>query len=154
MYKSWTWSTNYPDWTELQAYFDHVDKVCNLSKDCAFGSVVTDAQFDTDSGKWNVKTADGRTAKARFLIIAAGFAAKRYIPDYPGVDKFKGIIHHSSFWPIEGVETRGKRIAVIGTGASGVQIIQVRYPREESTPIRCRLSRGFLYSPEPYEPFI
>jgi len=104
VYKTWTWTTNYPDWQELQAYFDHVDKVCGLSKDCAFESVVTSSEFDKESGKWTVKTADGRSAKAKYLIIAAGFAAKRYIPDYPSMDKFKGIMHHSSFWPPEVLE--------------------------------------------------
>lgn len=124
VYNTWTWSTNYPDWTELQAYFDHADKVLELSKDCAFQSVVTSAEFDTSSGKWVVKTADGRTARARFLIVAAGFAAKRYIPDFGSLDLFKGIIHHSSFWPNEGVDYDNKRVAIIGTGASGVQMIQ------------------------------
>ncbi|KIW29677.1 uncharacterized protein PV07_05473 [Cladophialophora immunda] len=135
VYKTWTWTTNYPDWNELQAYFDHVDKVCELSKDCAFESVVTNAEFDTDSGKWSIKTADGRNAKCRFLIIAAGFAAKRYIPDYPSMEKFKGIMHHSSFWPPEGVDARGKKVAVIGTGASGVQIIQEWGPQVEKLTV-------------------
>jgi cation diffusion facilitator CzcD-associated flavoprotein CzcO len=51
VYNTWTWSTNYPDWRELQAYFDHVDKVLNLSKDCAFETVVTSAEFDKEAGK-------------------------------------------------------------------------------------------------------
>jgi cation diffusion facilitator CzcD-associated flavoprotein CzcO len=116
VYNTWSFTTNYPDWRELQAYFDHVDKVCDLSKDTAFETVVTSAEFDEQAGKWTVKTADGRTAKTRFLIIAAGFAAKLYIPDYKGIDKFKGVIHHSSFWPPEDVDVKGKRVAVIGTG--------------------------------------
>jgi cation diffusion facilitator CzcD-associated flavoprotein CzcO len=124
VYNTWTFSTNYPDWRELQAYFDHVDKVCNLSKDTAFETVVTSAEFDQNSGKWTVKTADGRTARTRFLIIAAGFAAKRYVPDFKSMENFRGIMHHSSFWPPEDVDVRDKRVAVIGTGASGVQIIQ------------------------------
>lgn len=77
VYKDWTWSTNYPNWEELQKYFDHVDKTLELSKDSAFETVVTSAEFDEKEGKWTVKTQDGRTAKARFLIVAAGFAAKR-----------------------------------------------------------------------------
>src|SRR6266536_152808 len=93
VYKTWTFTTNYPDWRELQAYFDHVDKVCDLSKDTAFETVVASAKFDQNTGKWTVKTADGRTAKTRFLIIAAGFAAKRYVPDYKGMDKSRGVMH-------------------------------------------------------------
>lgn len=77
MYKDWTWTTNYPDWTELQAYFDHCDKVLDLQKDTAFETVVTGAEFDTNEGKWNVTTADGRHAKCKYFVVAAGFAAKR-----------------------------------------------------------------------------
>jgi cation diffusion facilitator CzcD-associated flavoprotein CzcO len=113
-----------PQSNRLRAYFDHVDKVLDIKKDCAFDSVVVDAQFNEAAGKWTVKTADGRTAKSKYLIVAAGFAAKRYIPDFKGLDTFKGVIHHSSFWPEEGVDVEGKRCAVIGTGASGVQISQ------------------------------
>ncbi|KAF5701560.1 cyclohexanone monooxygenase [Fusarium mundagurra] len=124
VYKTWTWTTNYPDYHELQAYFDHVGKVLNLSEDTAFNTVVTSAEFSIETGKWTVHTADGRTAKTKYLIIAAGFASKRYIPDYPGLDKYKGVVHHSSFWPTEGVNPNGQKVAVIGTGASGVQITQ------------------------------
>ncbi|KAI3398944.1 hypothetical protein diail_8267 [Diaporthe ilicicola] len=124
VYKTWNWTTNYPDYKELRAYFDHVDKVIGVKKDCSFNTVVTSATFDKDAGKWVVKTADGRTSRARFFILGSGFAAKRYVPDWPGIDKFQGIVHHSSFWPDEEIEVRGKRCAVIGTGASGVQITQ------------------------------
>ncbi|KAF2098477.1 HK97 family phage prohead protease [Rhizodiscina lignyota] len=124
VWKDWTWSTNYPNYQELREYFDHVDKVIDLSKDCSFETVVTGAQFDTKEGKWHVKTADGRLAKAKHLVVAAGFASKRYIPNWKGLDRFKGTLHHSSFWPDEGVDVKGKRCAVIGTGASGVQISQ------------------------------
>ncbi|KAL1982018.1 hypothetical protein VTN96DRAFT_1842 [Rasamsonia emersonii] len=127
-WKDWTWPSNYPTYKELREYFDHVDKVLDIKKDCAFGSVVVDAQFHTDEGRWHIKTEDGRTAKAKFFVVAAGFAAKRYIPDFKGIDKFKGIIHHSSFWPDEGVDVRGKRCAIIGTGASGVQVTQAWGP--------------------------
>ncbi|KAJ0109061.1 HK97 family phage prohead protease [Diaporthe amygdali] len=124
VYKTWNWSTNYPDYKELRAYFDHVDKVIGVKKDCSFNTVVTSGNFDKESGKWIVETADGRTSKAKFFILGTGFAAKRYIPDWPGVDKFKGIVHHSSFWPDDEIDVRGKQCAVIGTGASGVQISQ------------------------------
>lgn len=86
--------------------------------------MVIDAQFNEADGRWTVKTADGRFAKSKYLVVAAGFAAKRYVPDFNGLESFRGIIHHSSFWPEEGVDVHGKRCAVIGTGASGVQISQ------------------------------
>ncbi|KAH1417459.1 hypothetical protein KXX64_003694 [Aspergillus fumigatus] len=110
--------------------------VLQVKKDCAFNSVVVEARFDTDEGRWQVKTADGRTASSKYLIIAAGFSAKRYIPEWPGMDTFQGIVHHSSFWPGEHtIDVRGKRCAVIGTGASGVQVTQAWGPKTGSLKV-------------------
>lgn len=64
-----------PDYRELRAYFDHVDKVVGIKKDCSFHTVVTGATFDKDAGKWTVTTADGRTSKTRFLILGSGFVS-------------------------------------------------------------------------------
>ncbi|OJJ34693.1 hypothetical protein ASPWEDRAFT_39769 [Aspergillus wentii DTO 134E9] len=134
-YKDWMWSTNYPDYKELRAYFQHVDKVLDVKKDCAFSTVVVDASFDTKSGRWTVKTEDGRTATAKYLIVAAGFSSKRYIPEWRGIDTFKGIVHHSSFWPEEDIDVRDKRCAIIGTGASGVQVAQAWGPTAGSLKV-------------------
>ncbi|KAK1254022.1 hypothetical protein MKX08_008017 [Trichoderma sp. CBMAI-0020] len=128
VWKSWNWSSNYPNYEELRAYFDHVDKVIGVKKDCAFNTVVVGAHFDLVAGKWIIRTEDGRTTKAKYLILGTGFSAKRYIPDWPGINKFKGTIHHSSFWPEETINIKGKKCAVIGTGASGVQIVQAWGP--------------------------
>ncbi|KAK8855023.1 hypothetical protein PGQ11_010935 [Apiospora arundinis] len=128
VWKTWDWTSNYPNYQDLRAYFDHVDKVIGVKKDCAFNTVVVGAHFDTASGKWTVRTEDGRITKAKYLILGTGFAARRYIPDWPGMDKFKGVIHHSSFWPDHEVDVKNKRCAVIGTGASGVQIVQAWGP--------------------------
>lgn len=75
VWKDWTWSTNYPDYRELRAYFDHVDRVLDIKKDCAFETVVVNAQFDTQEGKWHVDTADGRKAKSKYFVVAAGFVS-------------------------------------------------------------------------------
>lgn len=96
----------------------------NIKKDCAFNTRVVSAYFDKSLGKWIVETEDGRRAKCKYLLLALGFAAKRHFPDWPGMEDFKGEIHHSSFWPDAGVDVSGKRVAVIGTGSTGVQIAQ------------------------------
>ena len=124
VWRDWTWTEKYPAFPELREYFEHVEKQLHIKKDVAFDTKVVSAQFDKETGKWIVKTADGKTARAKYFIAAIGFAAKRYFPDWKGLDTFKGIIHHSSFWPEEGVDVKGKRIAVIGTGSTGVQIAQ------------------------------
>ncbi|ETI26881.1 hypothetical protein G647_09980 [Cladophialophora carrionii CBS 160.54] len=127
-WKTYNWPSNYPTYRELRDYFDHCDKVLDIKSHTAFESVVTGAQFNTEEGRWYVKTADGRTAKAKYLVVAAGFAAKRYVPDWPGIEKFKGVVHHSSFWPDEEIDVKGKKCAIIGTGASGVQVTQAWGP--------------------------
>lgn len=86
--------------------------------------MVTSAEFNVETGKWTATTSDGRKCTARFLICATGFAAKRYVPNFKNLEKFRGEIHHTSFWPNEGVDVRNKKVAVIGTGASGVQVAQ------------------------------
>ncbi|KAF7189001.1 Baeyer-Villiger monooxygenase [Pseudocercospora fuligena] len=127
-WKTYNWPNNYPTYRELRDYFDHCDKVLDIKSHTAFESVVVGAEFDTKAGKWHVKTADGRTCKTKYLVIAAGFAAKRYVPDWPGIEKFKGFVSHSSFWPDDEIDVKGKRCAIIGTGASGVQITQAWGP--------------------------
>lgn len=122
--QDWNWTQKYPDHNELRSYFDHVEKTLQIKKDTAFNSRVVRAQFDLDTKRWVIKTEDGRTAYSKYLINAIGFAAKRHFPDWKGLDSFKGEMHHSSFWPQNGVSTKNKRVAVIGTGSTGIQLAQ------------------------------
>ncbi|KAJ5358726.1 uncharacterized protein N7496_011139 [Penicillium cataractarum] len=124
VHKTWTWSQAYPGQAELQAYFKHVDSVLSIKKDCIFNTRVNGASFNPKIAKWIVRTEDGRTAVAKYFIPAIGFAALEHVPDWRGIDSFKGTIHHSSNWPCNGVDVKGKRVAVIGTGATAIQIIQ------------------------------
>lgn len=122
--QDWTWTEKYPDWQELRSYFAYVEEKLQIKKDTAFDSRVVGAQFNLKTHKWDIKTQDGRTAHAKYLINAIGFAAKRHFPDWQGLDSFKGEMYHSSFWPEGGVSTKGKKVAVIGTGSTGIQIAQ------------------------------
>ena len=124
VWKDWTWSQKYPDFNELRNYFHHVEETLDIKKDVSFNTRVIGSQFDQESKTWEVKTEDGRTAKCKYLINAIGFAAKRHFPDWKGLTDYKGELHHSSFWPDEGVNVKGKRVAVIGTGSTGIQIAQ------------------------------
>lgn len=76
VYKTWNWPNNYPDYKNLRDYFHHVDKIIGVSKDCAYNTVVVGAHFDTEEGKWNIKTADGRTTKAKYLVLGTGFVSR------------------------------------------------------------------------------
>lgn len=124
VYGDWTWSSHYPDHNELREYFNFVDGRLQIKKDCIFNAKVTQAVWDDVECTWTIRCDNGEKLRTRFWTACTGFAAKRHFPDWPGYGDFQGAMFHSSFWPKEGVDVRGKRVAVIGTGATGVQITQ------------------------------
>ena len=123
-WSDWNWRERFPGWEELRAYFRHVDRKLDLSRDISFDTRVDAAEFDTDSGEWRIHTDNRITARARFFIPCTGFAASPYVPELPGLDRFTGPCHHTALWPQQGLDLTDKRVGVIGTGASGVQVIQ------------------------------
>src|SRR3546814_1733023 len=93
-----------------------------------FDTKVVAGAFDEASGAWDVTFDDGSTTRARHLVAATGVLSVPFFPDVPGRDDFKGEQHHTGRWPATPVDLAGKRVAVIGTGSSGVQIIPVIAP--------------------------
>lgn len=82
-------------------------------------------RWDSHASKWRCKlNSSSRVVTAWSVVLCTGFASKLYIPPYKNIDAYKGVIHHTAAWPQEGVDLYNKRVAVIGTGASGVQVIQ------------------------------
>lgn len=126
IFSSWTWTERYPGGDEILRYFDHVDKLWDLSKDIELNVTIVSAELgESDDGpRWKATTADGNTYLAKFLICATGTSFRQYMPTIKGLAQYKGIIHHSSLWPKEGVDLAGKRVAVIGAGSTGVQVVQ------------------------------
>jgi len=124
LWQSWEWSERFPGWEELRAYFRHVCDTLDLWRAMRMETRVESAQFDEDTARWRLDLGDGGKVSARFLLPALGFASKPYIPDIPGLGDFEGDWCHTARWPQEGVDLSGRRIALIGTGASGVQVAQ------------------------------
>jgi len=124
VWRDWNWTERFPSWQELREYFRHVDRKLDIRRDVRFDTRVTEARYDDVRGEWHVRAADGHEVRTRFFLPCLGFAAKAYVPDLPGLDSFSGVCHHTAHWPQEGVDLAGRRVAVIGTGASGVQVIQ------------------------------
>lgn len=124
LWQDWNWTERFPSWEELRRYFQHVDEKLDLSRDIEFNTHVETAAFDADRNEWCVRNANGRETRARFLVPCTGFAAKAHVPDFAGLDRFEGPCHHTGHWPQTGLDMTGKRVGVIGTGASGVQVIQ------------------------------
>ena len=128
LWKDWSWSERFPGWDELRRYFHYVDERLDLRRDVSLNTRVTAAAFDEGPGQWVIETEDGGVLRARFFVLCTGFAASAYVPPLPGLETFAGQSLHTAHWPQDGLELAGKRIGVIGTGASGVQVIQEAGP--------------------------
>lgn len=124
LWRDWNWSERFPAWDEIREYFQHVDERLDLSRDIVFNTRVTAAEFDQERNQWLVSTDDGKVVRTGFVIACTGFAAKHHMPDIEGLEDFEGFCHHTGLWPQEGLDFAGKRVGVIGTGASGVQVVQ------------------------------
>ncbi|KAG6820201.1 hypothetical protein H0H93_004051 [Arthromyces matolae] len=134
LWKDWNWTEKYPGRQELVKYFHYIAKKLDLNRDITLNTRVTSASFNPNTDRWFVSTNTGVFVTPRFLILCTGFASKPLYPNIKGLDSFRGTIHHSSLWPQGGFDLANKRVGIIGTGASGVQIIQ------ETGPIAAHLT--------------
>jgi cation diffusion facilitator CzcD-associated flavoprotein CzcO len=120
----WEWSEHFAGQPETLRYLNYVTDKFDLRRDIQFRSRVTSAVYDEDTRCWAVTLEDGSRARARFLITAIGPLSTPTLPRIEGRDDFQGQSFHTARWPREPVDFIGKRVAVIGTGATGVQTIQ------------------------------
>jgi cation diffusion facilitator CzcD-associated flavoprotein CzcO len=120
----WEWSEHFAGQPETLRYLNHVADKFDLRCDIQFRSRVAAAVYDEDSRSWGVQLEDGSRIRARFLITAIGPLSTPTLPRIEGRDDFKGQSFHTARWPHAPVDFAGKRVAVIGTGATGVQTIQ------------------------------
>ena len=124
LWPKWQFSELYPAWQEIREYFQYVDEKLGLGRDIRFNRRVTEAEFDPARNRWIVRSNDGSIASARYFVLCTGLGSKPYIPDLPGLSDFAGERHHTALWPQQGLDMAGKRVGIIGTGASGVQVAQ------------------------------
>jgi cation diffusion facilitator CzcD-associated flavoprotein CzcO len=122
--EEWDWSEHFAGQPETLRYLNHVADKFDLRRDIQFGCRVAAATYDENSRSWSVALQDGSRLRARFLITAIGPLSTPTLPRIEGRDTFVGQSFHTARWPREPVDFKGKRVAVIGTGATGVQTIQ------------------------------
>ena len=123
--QDWDWSGKYPEQPEILSYLNHVTDRFDLRRNIQFNTRVTAARFLEGTNRWEVETDQGDRVTAQFLITGIGCISAGNVPDIKGLDSFEGEWHHTGSWPHEKVDFTGKRVAVIGTGSSGVQAIPV-----------------------------
>ncbi len=122
------WSETFPAQPEIERYINHVVDKFELRRHITFNTKVTRAVFDASSATWTVTTDTGETVNARFVVFNTGGLSQPKVPPLPGHESFKGASFHTSHWPQEGVDLHGKRVAVFGTAATGIQVIQTIAP--------------------------
>lgn len=121
--QEWDWSERFATQTEILAYLNHVADRHDMRRDIRFETRVKGASYNETGRFWTIEEESGARTTARCLILATGCLSAARIPDLPGRDEFKGEVYHTGDWPHEGVDFSGKRVAVIGTGSSGIQAI-------------------------------
>jgi cyclohexanone monooxygenase len=123
--QEWRWSERYAAQPEILAYVNHVVDRFDLRRDIELDTRITAAVYDETSARWTISTGRGEHVGAQFCIMATGCLSSAQIPEFPGFDAFEGKHYHTGHWPHEGVDFTGQRVAVIGTGSSGIQSIPI-----------------------------
>ncbi len=123
--QEWQWSERYSPQPEILTYANHVADRFDLRGDIQFDTSVEAAHFDDEAGRWRIETSDGGTWSAQFVVMATGCLSSANMPDFEGLDSYRGETYHTGHWPHEKVDFAGKRVGVIGTGSSAIQSIPI-----------------------------
>ncbi len=123
--REWNWTERYATQPEILKYVNHVADRFDLWRDIQLETRVNSAEWDESTKRWTVGTDKGDAFTAQFLIAATGCLSASRVPDYKGLDGFRGDWYHTGRWPHEGVNLAGKRVGIIGTGSSGIQSIPI-----------------------------
>ena len=145
--QTWTWSERYATQPEIQAYFDHVADRYGLRERFDFGRSVISATFDEASSTWTLVTDGGVEYRTRFVVMATGCLSAPIRPDLPGIDDFAGETYFTAQWPDEQVDFTGKRVALIGTGASGIQAAPIIAEQAQSLTVFQRTANYTVPAP-------
>ena len=123
LYKGWSWSEKFPGQPEIECWLNYVADRLDLRKDIQFATTVKSAHFNEASQRWLVTTDRGDVIDSQFLVTCCGMLSAPHV-SFPGQESFKGQVFHTARWPNQPVDFAGKRVGVIGNGATGIQVIQ------------------------------
>ncbi|HWT50220.1 MAG TPA: NAD(P)/FAD-dependent oxidoreductase [Mycobacterium sp.] len=123
--QEWNWTEKYATQAEILSYLNWVADKLDLRRDIALNTRVVSAVLDEATLRWTVSTDDRQALPARFCVMATGPLSAAMTPNFSGLDSFAGEIYHTAHWPHDPVDFAGKRVAVIGTGSSGIQSIPI-----------------------------
>jgi acetone monooxygenase len=128
LYTDWAWSEKFPGQPEIQRWLRWVTDRLDLRRDIQFDTRVVSAHYDEDRGRWTVRTDRGDVVDTQFFITCGGMLSAPLTNQFAGQDDFTGELVYTSSYPAEGVDVAGKRVGVVGIGATGIQVIQTIAP--------------------------
>jgi cation diffusion facilitator CzcD-associated flavoprotein CzcO len=132
--QEWKWSVRYPGWEENLRYMHFVADKCDMWPHIQLNTEIVSADFQESSGLWLVKTGAGDEYTCKYFVSAMGMISEPVTPKFKGMEKFKGACFHSARWP-EGLDYAGKRVGIIGSGATTVQMLPVTAETAESVTV-------------------
>ena len=121
--QEWDWKEHFSPQPDTLEYLNYVADKFDLRRDIQFRSTVKSAAWDEAANQWTVTLENGEQTRARFLMTAIGILSAYTLPAIPGRDSFKGPAYHPARWPHTPVDFTGKRVGIIGTGATAIQAI-------------------------------
>ena len=121
--RDWKWTERYAPQPEILSYLNHVAERFDLRRSIRFDTRVTAATFDETANRWIIRTDRGEPVSAKFCVMATGCLSAARVPEFKGIETFKGKRYHTGHWPHDGVNFTGQRVGVIGTGSSAIQSI-------------------------------
>ncbi len=157
--QEWRWPERYSEQPDVLRYLEWVADRLDLRKDIQFETHITSAELDAASGRWTLTTEGGEQLRCRWCVMAVGFLSATHWPDIPGFDRFGGDLVHTGAWPQDGIDLSGRRVGVIGAGATTVQLLPRIAPQSghvtlfQRTPNWCFPMHN-MPMPEDYEAYV
>ncbi len=154
LYKGWSWSEKFPGQPEIERWLHYVADRLDLRKDIVFSTTIASARWNEETGRWTLTTDKGETIDARYFVTCCGMLSAPLTSVFPGQETFKGPLLFTAKWPKEPVDLAGKRVGVVGNGATGIQVIQTIADKVGSMKVFVRTPQYVLpmknpkYTPE------
>jgi acetone monooxygenase len=124
LYEGWDWSERFSAQPEIERWLQYVADRLDLRKDIEFNTTIKSAHFDEATDRWTITTDKAQVIDARFLVTCCGMLSAPLTSLFPGQETFKGQLFHTARWPKNPVDFAGKRVGVVGIGATGIQVVQ------------------------------
>lgn len=135
MLEEWDWTEHFAPQAETLRYIQFLVEKFDLRTDMQFDTPIKSAHFRQSSGSWLLTDAHGGQYSCRFLVTAMGILNEPTLPNIPGIHDYQGEMWHTARWPREGATLQGKRVGIIGTGATGIQTTQAIYKEVDSLTV-------------------